>query len=92
MTLLPKHGPWWYTGTGAEVNQQEWRPSGGVYLCPGEPADVFSQRMRALKSWLQQRPEVTLLRGFSLFSCINSIVTLHRAASFFSATGQCCAL
>ena len=62
MTLLPKHEPWWYTGTGAEENQQEWRPSGGLYLFPGEPADVFSQRMQALKSWLQQRPAVTLLR------------------------------
>jgi broad specificity phosphatase PhoE len=37
----------------------EWRPhgQGQFYACPGEPQDVFEQRMRQLATWLRQRPE-----------------------------------
>jgi broad specificity phosphatase PhoE len=38
---------------------KEWRPhgQGQYYACPGEPQDVFEQRMRQLVEWLRQRPE-----------------------------------
>jgi hypothetical protein len=57
-TLLPNSQSWWFTAASGGVGQPEWRPSGGVYLCPGEPSGVFAARMRELKSWLLQRPEV----------------------------------
>jgi hypothetical protein len=81
--LLPKHGPWWYSAASAGVSQHEWRPKGGVYLCPGEPSDVFAERVRALKSWLVQRPEVpclTLSSSCPVSSfCVCRFAEPHRA-------------
>lgn len=34
----------------------EWRPK-GTYACHGEPAEVFSRRMKSLRDWLEGRPE-----------------------------------
>jgi hypothetical protein len=38
---------------------EEWRPhgQGQYYACPGEPQDVFEQRMEQFVMWLRQRPE-----------------------------------
>jgi broad specificity phosphatase PhoE len=38
---------------------EEWRPhgEGQYYACPGEPEDVFEERMQQLLEWLRQRPE-----------------------------------
>jgi glucosyl-3-phosphoglycerate phosphatase len=48
-------GSWWYTHPPHET-YNEWRPK-GKYAVPGEPSDAFAKRMRALKSWLEQREE-----------------------------------
>lgn len=50
---------WWYTPETHEEEYEpykEWRPA-GEYLCPGEPADVFFERLMALRSYLLRRPE-----------------------------------
>ena len=57
-SLLPD-GDWWYTpDPGAVVT--EWRPNDATYACPGEPEDVFRQRMSKLKKFLAERPEKTI--------------------------------
>jgi broad specificity phosphatase PhoE len=46
-----------------DTDHVEWRPhgQGQWYAVPGEPANVFAQRMAHLQAWLAQRPERTLL-------------------------------
>ena len=39
-------GCWWYQGEGTE-----WRPL-GRYCCPGEPIEVFEERLTTFKTWL----------------------------------------
>ena len=41
---------------------QEWRPASQnqVYACPGEPDEVFDDRMMRLYWWLEGRPEATI--------------------------------
>jgi hypothetical protein len=41
----------------------EWRPhgQGQYYACPGEPQDVFENRMTQLAAWLRQRPETCIV-------------------------------
>lgn len=63
--LQPQHR-WWYhdpafeprrTKKGEVVNGYvEWRPD-GYYAVAGEPTEVFRARMRALRQWLETRPE-----------------------------------
>jgi broad specificity phosphatase PhoE len=48
-------GVWWYAHP-EDREYTEWRPK-GTYACLGEPADVFSSRMRLLRGWLAARPE-----------------------------------
>jgi glucosyl-3-phosphoglycerate phosphatase len=49
--------PWWYTHDEEIMGPyEEWRPN-GVYAVPGEPEDVFRDRMRGLKTWLDSREE-----------------------------------
>ena len=45
---------WYELPEGAEYS--EWRPK-GTYACHGEPAEVFSRRMKTLRGWLEERPE-----------------------------------
>lgn len=49
------------TGITSET-YKEWRPGSQnqKYACPGEPKEVFEQRMRRLYEWLQERPESTI--------------------------------
>ena len=54
---------WWYqpeTDANNEILYKEWRPK-GEYLAPGEPAQVFFDRMKALKVWLAAREESYIL-------------------------------
>jgi broad specificity phosphatase PhoE len=46
-----------------EQDSLEWRPhgQGQFYACPGEPQDVFEQRMTQLAAWLRQRPETCIV-------------------------------
>ena len=46
---------WWFTGPEFGVPYVEWRPP-GKYACLGEPDSVFRTRIKALKSWLLNRP------------------------------------
>ena len=75
---IPNDDPWWFS-TNDGTPYVEWRPS-GEYACPGEPADVFRERIRALRRWLEQRPETNIalvthwgvargLTGESLHNC-----------------------
>jgi broad specificity phosphatase PhoE len=56
---------WWYTHkTQVDADTyQEWRPhgQGQWYAVPGEPETVFTNRMKALDEWLDQRSETTIL-------------------------------
>lgn len=67
--LLEPSNIWWYHHTdfnlsenGTEVQSLdqppyvEWRPD-GKYVCAGEPAAVFRNRMKKLRQWLYDRPE-----------------------------------
>jgi len=51
---------WWYTGSD---HYQEWRPHGEDqwYAVPGEPQDVFENRMEQLKEWLHRRSETKIV-------------------------------
>jgi broad specificity phosphatase PhoE len=74
-SALPQDdSPWWYhvaaatdgegeCGDDEEENGTEWRPHGEHqwYGVPGEPEDVFEERMKALDDWIANRPERTLL-------------------------------
>jgi broad specificity phosphatase PhoE len=59
---------WWFTQEQYEKRNcggqpyVEWRPNtqGQVYACPGEPEEVFEQRMMQLYQWLEARPESTI--------------------------------
>jgi broad specificity phosphatase PhoE len=53
---LPEDDDWWYTRDG---QCEEWRPHPHLaeYACPGEPPEIFKQRMDSLKVWLLGRPE-----------------------------------
>lgn len=57
---------WWFTKEHYERSTGkpyiEWRPNtaGQQYACPGEPEDVFEQRMLRLYQWLEARPESTI--------------------------------
>ena len=75
---IPNDDPWWFTVSDS-TPYVEWRPS-GEYGCPGEPREVFRERIRALHGWLAQRPERTIalvthwgvargLTGESLHNC-----------------------
>ena len=63
---------WWYTtqdnGDNNDKNNnstpyQEWRPfgDGQYYAVPGEPVDVFNQRMVDLFQWIKSREERTII-------------------------------
>ncbi len=59
----PRDDPWWYI-RGEEFNSNdEWRPHGENqwYAVPGEPEDVFDERMKELDEWIGNRPEKTIL-------------------------------
>jgi len=49
-------GAWWYVPSDSDNAGVEWRPPGD-YACPGEPKEAFIARMKALKLWLDKRPE-----------------------------------
>jgi broad specificity phosphatase PhoE len=56
--------PWWYSPSQTTVDgTDEWRPhgQGQWYAVPGEPEDVFTERMDQLQTWLQERPEKCIL-------------------------------
>ncbi len=57
--------PWWYQhNESREGPYREWRPiiqNRAGYACPGEPKEVFYQRLKDLKEWLFSRPESTIL-------------------------------
>ena len=83
-SAIPNDDPWWFTAS--DTPYVEWRPS-GEYGCPGEPTEVFRERMRALHRWLAQRPEKTIalvthwgvargLTGESLHNCELKTCTL----------------
>ena len=59
-SLLPcDDAPWWYLPPPPSLLHPaapEWRPA-GTYTCPGEPQDVFRERISELKRWLLARPE-----------------------------------
>lgn len=65
-TLLQPLDKWWYHDPifeprrlkkGDNVNGYvEWRPE-GYYAVAGEPTEVFRERMRALRQWLEDRSE-----------------------------------
>lgn len=64
----PLDDPWWYVGSEIENGNEnesttEWRPHGHNqwYAVPGEPEDVFQERMQELDEWLGNRPEKTIL-------------------------------
>ena len=53
---------WWYDGKeldGSTGSYKEWRPhgEGQWYAVPGEPKDIFEDRMDAFTEWLAERPE-----------------------------------
>jgi broad specificity phosphatase PhoE len=57
---------WWYNtdnDNNDSEQHEEWRPcdAGQYYAVPGEPAAVFEERMQALQTWLQARPEECIL-------------------------------
>lgn len=52
---------WWYTGAKEDADCDEWRPLPAVYAVPGEPMEVFQERMEALRKWLMDRPEQCIL-------------------------------
>ena len=54
---------WWYTGSSVDDAYREWRPhgQGQWYAVPGEPDQVFADRMQALQEWIALRPEHTIL-------------------------------
>ena len=53
--------PWWYSSTYSE--SEEWRPygQGQWYAVPGEPEDVFEQRMKRFDNWLRNREETNII-------------------------------
>jgi broad specificity phosphatase PhoE len=58
--MLPDDMDWWYSPSADELEKLvEWRPYPELaqYACPGEPAEVFRQRMGRLKEWLLSRTE-----------------------------------
>ena len=62
-TEARKHNhPWHYTPASHE-DYEEWRPNDAKqwYAVPGEPEDVFGERMKELEGWLRQRPETRIL-------------------------------
>mmetsp|Transcript_45633 Transcript_45633/g.111139 ORF Transcript_45633/g.111139 Transcript_45633/m.111139 type:complete len:997 (+) Transcript_45633:180-3170(+) len=55
---------WWYNPTTTDKsNYVEWRPygQGQWYAVPGEPEDVFENRMVQFDEWLSDRPEKNIL-------------------------------
>lgn len=55
-SALPKEdSPWWYHPP-PDSTYIEWRPK-GHYCCPGEPDDVFRQRLYDLRTFLLGREE-----------------------------------
>lgn len=54
--------PWWYTVAENE-DWEEWRPhdKNQWYGVPGEPQDVFAERMKELDEWIANRPETTIV-------------------------------
>jgi glucosyl-3-phosphoglycerate phosphatase len=59
-SAIPNDDPWWYTFNADSGDEYvEWRPS-GEYACPGEPEDVFRDRLIQLRGWLESRPEETI--------------------------------
>ena len=82
-SLLPTQEPYWYCQKETELGQ-EWRPLGCTYLCAGEPADVFTARMRALKEWLVQRHEVRVHRVLPvLIACHPAVSSKSHAPAAF---------
>lgn len=62
-SLPQDDSPWWYTPEQYEEDYGpyvEWRPP-GKYLCPGEPTDVFYDRLEDLRKSLLRRPEKHIL-------------------------------
>jgi broad specificity phosphatase PhoE len=69
------NSPWWYHENDDNNDDEdenkgiknkcdhEWRPhgQGQYYAVPGEPWDIFDDRMTRFKEWLQQRPEKCIL-------------------------------
>jgi len=53
--LSPDDKPWWYTSPPGSV-EKEWRPL-GEYPIPGEPEQVFHERIGELKEFIRHRPE-----------------------------------
>jgi broad specificity phosphatase PhoE len=52
---------WWYKPVDQELStQKDFRPS-GFYVCPGEPENIFRNRMIKLKEWISARPEKCIL-------------------------------
>lgn len=53
---ITKNKNWWYEAS--KEGYKEWRPNdNATYLCPGEPSDVFRNRLIKAKQWLLSRPE-----------------------------------
>ena len=55
---------WWYNPTTIDKSKYvEWRPygQGQWYAVPGEPEDVFEDRMVQFDEWLSNRPEQNIL-------------------------------
>jgi broad specificity phosphatase PhoE len=50
---------WWFQGDMGE----EWRPfgDGQTYAVPGEPNELFQDRLREFQKWLASRPERTIV-------------------------------
>jgi len=55
------HEEWWFTPPNNAI-YKEWRPNdqGQTYACPGEPDEMFHQRMKQLYNWLDAREESTI--------------------------------
>jgi glucosyl-3-phosphoglycerate phosphatase len=58
---------WWYHTSGKKVESlelvEEWRPfgQGQTYSVPGEPIDVFQERIERFRIWVASRPEKTIV-------------------------------
>jgi len=85
---------WWYTRRDEWEGYQEWRPhgQGQQYLVPGEPDDVFEDRMTSLREWLGKREEKTIvvvchwgvlewLTGIDFDNCEVKVVEYDKLAS-----------